>query len=52
MMKRMQQILDFIFVYGDYNELTVGGLFCLFIFLSTLECISSIIREMLKVGGM
>ena len=48
----MQQILDFIFVYGDYNELTVGGLFCLFIFLSTLECISSIIREMLKVGGM
>lgn len=48
----MQQILDFIFVNGDYNELTVGGLFCLFAFLCALECISAIAREALKVGGM
>lgn len=47
----MQQILDFIFINGDYNELTMGGLFCLFIFLSVLECISAVVREALKAGG-
>lgn len=48
----MQQVLDFIFVNGDYNEMTVGGLFCLFIFLSVLECISAIVREAMKGAGM
>lgn len=48
----MQQILDFIFINGDYNELTVGSLCCLFIFMMVLECISAIVREMMKGAGM
>lgn len=48
----MHQILDFIFVNCDYGELTPASLFCLFIFLSVLECISAIVREAMKGAGM
>lgn len=48
----MQQILDFIFINGDYNDLTLGGLFCLFIFMMVLECISAIAGEIMKGAGM
>lgn len=44
----MDQILEFIFINGDANELTASSLLCLFIFLAVLECISGIVREMLK----
>lgn len=48
----MSEILNFIFVNGDANELTAGSLFCLFIFLAVLECISAIVREVMKGAGM
>lgn len=47
----MQEILDFIFINGDANELTAGSLLCLFIFLAILECISAIVREAMKGAG-
>lgn len=47
----MEQIFDFIFINGDYNELTAASLFCLFVFLSVLECISAIVREAVKGAG-
>lgn len=48
----MEQIFDFVFMGGDPNELTAGSLFCLFVFLSVLECISAIVREATKGAGM
>lgn len=48
----MERIFDFIFMGGDYNELTAANLFCLFLFLSVLECISAIVREAVKGAGM
>ena len=48
----MEQILDFIFVACDYGELTPASLFCLFVFLSVIECISAIVREAVKGAGM
>lgn len=48
----MGQILDFIFINGDGNELTASSLLCLFIFLSILECISAVVREAVKGAGM
>lgn len=51
-MIRMNEILSFIFVNGDANELTAGSLLCLFIFLAVLECISAIVREAMKGAGM
>lgn len=48
----MEPILDFIFINGDYGELSTGSLLCLFIFLAVLECISAIVREAVKGAGM
>ena len=48
----MGQILDFIFINGDQNELTASSLLCLFIFLAILECISAVVREAVKGAGM
>ena len=48
----MNEILSFILVHGDANELTAGSLLCLFIFLAVLECISAIVREAMKGAGM
>ena len=50
-MQKMEQIFDFIFMGGDYNELTAANLFCLFVFLAVLECISAIVREAVKGAG-
>lgn len=44
----MEQILEFIFTGCDYGELTPASLFCLFVFLAVLECISAIVREAVK----
>lgn len=48
----MGQILDFIFINGDADGLTVSSLLCLFIFLAILECISAVVREAVKGAGM
>lgn len=48
----MGQILDFIFINGEANELTASSLLCLFIFLAVLECISAVVREAVKGAGM
>lgn len=48
----MEQILDFIFSACDYGELTPASLFCLFVFMLVLECISAVVREAVKGAGM
>lgn len=47
----MTELLNFIFPDGN-TELTATSLLCVFIFLAVLECISAIVREMLKGAGL
>lgn len=48
----MNELLEFIFPSGNYDELTTYSLLCLFVFMLILECISAIVRDTMRGAGL